>query len=170
MGAHLHLKDPSPLLLSRWEDTSPPGRPPAVTHSLTPGHSSSLVPFLLVSLTLTNCCVPRPPSTHSPCNCALDSASKSGALHKSLIPLRCQGGHVAGLPPWLVLPNPPCLGLALSPGQEAMISARDGGGRVMRGNGQGVRLEGRTRGGVCPGADRQDPCPGRPGGSRRREG
>ena len=57
-----------------------------------------------------------------------------------------RGERVAGLPPRLVLPNPPCLGLALSPGQEAMLSARDGGGRVTRGKGQGIRPEGWTRG------------------------
>ena len=32
MGAHLHLKDLSSLLLSWGEDTSPLGRPPSLTH------------------------------------------------------------------------------------------------------------------------------------------
>lgn len=34
--------------------------------------------------------------------------------------------------------------VSISPGQEAIISARDGGGRVMRGKGQGVEPEGGT--------------------------
>ena len=53
---------------------------------LTPGHSSSLALSVLVSPTLTCCCVPGLPSTHTPCNCVLDSAFKSRVPHKPLTP------------------------------------------------------------------------------------
>ena len=82
------------------------------------GHSSSLALSLLFSLTLTYCCVQRPPSNSTLCNCVLDSASETGTQNSASPPNEVPRGlygwaSAAGVPPpRLVLLHPPCLGLA----------------------------------------------------------